>query len=90
MSKKVDALLSQCSTRHGSDRRFLEAVRPMAELILNPATPRRHRPELRQLLAQSCERDSSIRRKCQEAQETLRQFFAELDDLLRSLRRSVR
>ncbi len=85
---KVNALLSECSSRHGNDPQFLEAVRPMAELILNPATPRRHRPELLQLLTQSCERDSSIRRKCREARESLRRFFAELDDLVRSLRTS--
>lgn len=89
MSREVDTILAECSAPHGNDRRFLEAVRPMAELILHPATPRRHLPQLREMLSQTCARDSSMRRKCQEAQETLHLFFDELEDLLLCLRRSL-
>ena len=89
MSTDAEILLAEYSIQHGSDKHFLAAVRPMAELIVHPATPRQHRRQFREMLSQSCAHDSSIRRKCQEAQETLNLSFDELGDLLGSIRRSV-
>lgn len=80
---RVDALLEELSARHDNrDPRFLAAVRPMIERILDPTTPVASRVPLLELLAQTFERDVQIRRDFAAASLGVQQFFAALRRLL--------
>lgn len=81
---RVDALIQELSARHANDdERFLAAVRPMVERILDPAMPEEHRVPLLELLAESFERDVQVRRDLQQARENWARFFEALKQMLR-------
>ena len=76
---RVDALLSELAARHRqSDPRFLAAVRPLAEKILDPMLPVAARVPLLEMLAETFERDVGIRREGDAARAALREFTAAL------------
>lgn len=80
---RVEALLQELSARHrNADPKFLAAVRPLAERILDPATPEPSRVPLLELLAETFERDARNRASLAAAQEHWAQFFARLRRLL--------
>lgn len=81
---RVDSLLQELSARHANhDPRFLQAVRPMVERILDPGLAEGTRTSLLEMLAETFERDVEVRRDCAAAREHLAAFFAQLMKLLR-------
>ncbi len=80
---RIDSLLEELSARHrNQDPRFLAAVRPLAERILDPATPEPSRVPLLELLAETFERDARTRTDLAAASALWAQFFARLRRLL--------
>lgn len=81
--QRIDSLLAELTARHRNhDARFLAAVRPMAERILDPATPESARVPLMEMLAETFERDVGIRRDMARLRADMAQFFANLRKLL--------
>lgn len=82
---RVDSLLLELSSRHRNhDPRFLAAVRPMVERIVDPATPEQARVPLLEMLAETFERDLQVRTDLAKAQQHWVDFFAHLKKLLGS------
>ena len=82
---RVDSLLLELSSRHRNhDPRFLAAVRPMVERIVDPATPEQARVPLLEMLAETFERDLQVRTDVAKAQQHWADFFAHLKKLLGS------
>jgi hypothetical protein len=80
---RLDALLAELAARHGNqDPRFLAAVRPLAERILDPALPAGARVSLLEKLAETFERDAQVRRDMARLRADLAQWFADLKRLL--------
>ncbi|HEB53842.1 MAG TPA: hypothetical protein ENI87_11370 [bacterium] len=80
---RVDTLIQELSIRHrNTDPRFLEAVRPMVATILDPATPEESRVPLLELLAETFERDVTIRENTRAAQAAWAAFFERLRRLI--------
>lgn len=80
---RVDSLLLELSNRHRNhDPRFLAAVRPMVERIIDPATPEQARVPLLEMLAETFERDVQVRSDLAKAQQHWADFFANLRKLL--------
>jgi hypothetical protein len=80
---RVDALIAELSARHQNrDPRFLAAVRPLVERLLDPATPEPARVPLLELLAETFERDVAVRANCAAAQDALQRAVANLRRLL--------
>jgi hypothetical protein len=80
---RVDALLLELSSRHrNDDPRFLAAVRPMVERILDPGTPEHARVPLLEMLAVTFERDVQVRRDIEKARTNWAEFFANLKKLM--------
>lgn len=80
---RVDALLQELSARHRHhDARFLSAVRPLVESMLDPAIAADRRVGLLELLAETFERDLAIRRDTALARQHLQQYLAQLRELL--------
>lgn len=81
---RVDSLLLELQARHrNQDPRFLAAVRPMVERILDAGTPEHARVTLLELLAETFERDVQVRRDLARAQAGWQAFFEHLRTLLR-------
>lgn len=88
---RVDALLSELSARHhNQDPRFLTAVRPMVEGILDPRIREQDRVGLLELLAETFERDVQVRVDCERARVAWSEFLAAVARLLRGDRGSDR
>ncbi len=80
---RVDSLLLELSSRHRNhDPRFLVAVRPMVERIIDPATPEQMRVPLLEVLAETFERDVQVRNDLDKARQHWADFFAHLKKLL--------
>lgn len=80
---RVDALLLELQARHhNDDPRFLTAVRPLVEKILDPGTPEAARVPLLEMLAETFERDVAIREATAQSQAAWRSFFANLRRML--------
>ncbi|MCC7063607.1 MAG: hypothetical protein IT456_12440 [Planctomycetes bacterium] len=80
---RVDSLLLELSSRHrNDDPRFLAAVKPMVERILDPLTPEQARVPLLEMLAETFERDVQVRRDLEKARENWASFFANLKKLM--------
>lgn len=80
---RVDSLLAELQSRHrNDDPRFLAAVRPMAERILDPQTPDHARVPLLEMLAETFERDVQVRRDLAKARANWGEFFAHLKKLM--------
>ncbi|MCA8976269.1 MAG: hypothetical protein KDC98_16230 [Planctomycetes bacterium] len=75
----MDAILSELSSRHqNTDVRFLTAVRPMVERILDDGTPEAARVPLLEMLAETFERDVCMRRDLAIVREGFAAFFEDL------------
>ncbi|MBM4063432.1 MAG: hypothetical protein FJ265_20380 [Planctomycetes bacterium] len=80
---RAEALLLELSRRHrNTDPRFLAAVRPLIERVLDPGTPEPARVPLLELLAETFERDAQVRKDLAIARESWAAFFASLRRLL--------
>ncbi|MFM1872649.1 MAG: hypothetical protein RL398_2071 [Planctomycetota bacterium] len=80
---RIDSLLEELQTRHrNDDPRFLAAVRPMVERILDPGTPDAARVPLLELLAETFERDVAIRASTAQAQRAWHDWFEALKRML--------
>ena len=80
---RVDTLMLELQARHkNSDPRFLTAVRPMVERILDPATPDAARVPLLEMLAETFERDVQIRAATAQSLAAWQTFFANLRKML--------
>ncbi|MCB9884542.1 MAG: hypothetical protein H6838_03565 [Planctomycetes bacterium] len=80
---RVDALMLELQARHNNnDPRFLTAVRPLVERILDPGTPEDARVPLLEMLAETFERDVAIREATAQSLAAWRDFFANLKKLL--------
>jgi hypothetical protein len=80
---RLDALLAELRSRHrNEDPKFLDAVRPIAERILDPALPEAVRVPLLERLAETFERDVQIRRDTARALAAWQDFVARLRLLL--------
>lgn len=80
---RADALLLELQHRHGNDdARFLAAVRPFVERILDPSLPESARVALLELLAETFERDVQIRRNTQRSLAAWADFVRRLKALL--------
>lgn len=83
---RVDSLLLELQSRHRNhDPRFLAAVRPMVERILDPTMPEASRVPLLELLAETFERDVQVRKDMATARAGWAAFFAKLKALLQGL-----
>lgn len=81
---RADTLIRELSARHGNtDERFLVAVRPIVDKILDDATPEDARVPLLELLAETFERDVQVRNDLQRARVAWADFFALLQRMLR-------
>lgn len=60
----------------------MERLRPMVERILEPETPEASRPELLELLAETCEREVQNKRSTEAMRVAFRDFFAHIQALL--------
>ncbi len=81
MVERADALIDELAARHGNAPEFLEQIRPMVVRILHPDTPDASRPQLLELVAETCERQLTIKRNGEE----LRAAFDQLFDSIRAL-----
>lgn len=80
---RVDALMLELQARHHNhDPRFLCAVRPLVERILDPGTPQAARVPLLEMLAETFERDVVIRTATAQSLAAWRSWFANLEKLL--------
>ncbi|MDO8348981.1 MAG: hypothetical protein Q7T30_02005 [Planctomycetota bacterium] len=80
---RVDALLTELSLRHrNDDPRFLAAVRPIIERIVDPSLPEDARVPLLELLAETFERDVQVRLDLRRMRQAWDRMVA---DLLRVL-----
>lgn len=80
---RVESLLLELQARHrNQDPRFLEAVRPMAERILDPTLSDAARVQLLELLAETFERDVQIRAATAASLVALRAWVANMKRLL--------
>lgn len=81
---RVDTLIAELSSRHqNKDERFLTAVRPIVEKILDDKTPEDVRVPLLEMLAETFERDVTIRANGEAAQLAWKQFTEVLKRLLK-------
>ncbi|PIE22354.1 MAG: hypothetical protein CSA62_12650 [Planctomycetota bacterium] len=78
--QRCDRLLGELQIRYGLKQPFLARVRPIAENILTMDLPEGKRTELLEMLAETCQRDYSIRCATAAAQEAWQGF---MDDLAR-------
>ena len=85
MMTRVDSLLAELGARHRTGDAFLEQLRPMVERILDPGTPEAARPDLLELVAESCERHVTIEKNCKQAVAAWNQFAAHLKAALEEL-----
>jgi hypothetical protein len=76
---RVDTIIRELSSRHrNADDRFLAAVRPMVERILEPGTPADARVPLLEMLAETFERDARMREDFTNLRKGLRELFERL------------
>jgi len=81
---RVDTLITELSSRHhNTDEKFLTAVRPIVEKILDDKTPEEARVPLLEMLAETFERDVNIRTNGEAAQLAWKQFTEVLLRLLK-------
>ncbi|MGE3173657.1 MAG: hypothetical protein AB7O97_13620 [Planctomycetota bacterium] len=82
---RAEALIHELASRHdNADPRFLAAVRPMVDRILDDATPAAARVPLLELLAETFERDVAMRRDLTMAREHWVALMQRLRELLDS------
>lgn len=82
---RTDALLAELAARHGNRQPFLTAVRPMVERILAPDLADSLRIHLLELLAETCERDTTIRVHTEAARAGWAEFFTRLEAMVLAL-----
>ncbi len=87
---RSDRLLSELKQRYGLSKRFVDKVRPVVGQILDLEIPEGKRTELLELLAESCQRDSLIRKSTAEATLGWQRFMAELERLAEIISRRNR
>lgn len=76
---RADSLLNELSLRHRNrDARFLAAVRPLVERIVDPSLPEPARVSLLELLAETFERDTQVRRDLGRLREAWDRLIADL------------
>ena len=85
MVSRVDGLLGELKSRHGTEAQFMERLRPMVENILGEDTPDHMRSELLELLAETCDRQVKIQRDGVKMREAFQSFFANIGQLLATL-----
>ncbi len=83
---RTENLLAELKCRFGIDEPFAQRLRPTVKRILDPALPDSARLQLLELLAETCERESTLRRETTRTQAALSAFSAQIDLLLRSLK----
>lgn len=80
---RIDSLLFELQSRHrNQDPRFLAAVRPLVEKILDPTLPEPARIPLMEMLAETFERDVQVRTDLAKTREGLAAVFDHLKRLL--------
>ena len=80
---RVESLLTELSQRHrNSDPRFLAAVRPIVERIVDPALSEDVRVPLLELLAETFERDVQVRLDLRRMRQAWDQMVVDLQKLL--------
>jgi len=81
---RVDTLIAELSCRHqNTDSRFLTAVRPIVVKILDAKTPADARVPLLEMLAETFERDVTVRADGESARKAWAQFTELLKRLLK-------
>ncbi len=79
---RVDRILTELRARHGSDECFEARLRPMLERIVDPAMSEECQVGLLEIVAETCERNTQIRRDGKAALEAWDSYVKSLLRLL--------
>jgi hypothetical protein len=80
-AKRTTRLLDELTLRYKLEDRFLDKVKPIAENILALDMPEGRRTELLEMLAETCQRDLTIREATSAAREAWQSFMEDLSRL---------
>ncbi len=80
---RVERILNELRARYGNDERFTERLRPMLKRIVDPSVSDESQVSLLELAAETCERDSQIKRDGEAARAAWDEYIQILLRLVR-------